>query len=103
MWMAYSAQSWPRAVDVDTAVQRLVSQFEDYAFEADHDAVYDLAADERWCHQLAEKYRNGRDSCEEFLQKKITYEQWKAKLISYGLEEFVKEVEQLKNQVHEKV
>lgn len=97
MWMAYSAQSWPVAVDVQTAVQRLIAEFEDYAFEAEHDAVYDIAADEQFLHKLAEKYRNGRRSCEEFLEKKITYEEWKAKLISYGLEEFVEEVEQFKN------
>lgn len=96
MWMAYSAQSWPVAVDVTSAVQRLVRELDAYAFEADHDAVYDLSSDAVYLHQLAKKYRNGVRCCQDFLDKKINYDEWKAQLIALKLEDFVEEVEEVR-------
>lgn len=99
MWMAYSAQSWPVAVDVNSAMQRLLREFESYQFEAEHDAIYDLSADEQFQRKLATKYRNGRKCCRQYLEKRISYEEWKEKLNAYGLQEFVEEVEEVRKRL----
>ncbi|KAK4872010.1 hypothetical protein RN001_016134 [Aquatica leii] len=59
MWMAYAEQTWTKAVDFQTAVQRLVQEFSALEFDAEHEAVYGFTSPEL-CATLAEKYQNGQ-------------------------------------------
>jgi hypothetical protein len=68
MWMCYAEQSWTRAVDKYTAVERLVQQFDALQFDAEHEAVYGNGCfSPEYCEELAEKYRKGSELCQQFL------------------------------------
>lgn len=95
MWMLYAEASRPQPTDVQSAVERLKSYFEDLAFDAAHESVYGLGQfgyTEEECNKLQQKYENGVIVCDLYLKQAID----KVKLIKLlnglGLEEFLEDV-----------
>lgn len=101
MWMFYSEQSWPKAVDLESSVHRLYSELRDLQFDAEHETVYNsnVFCDEeetRRLKELAESYLEGLEVCELYLCKDISleclcYEFVKLNLTRflYGLKQFM--------------
>lgn len=95
MWMCYSSQSWPEALNLHSAVERLKYQFIDLEQDAEHESVYGMGRlfDEEYCKQIAEKYRKGVKVCDKYLQTQKCGECLYANLIRLGLTEFVGQIE----------
>ncbi|KAK5648356.1 hypothetical protein RI129_003248 [Pyrocoelia pectoralis] len=93
MWMAYAEQSWTKATDLRTAVERLTQQFSAMVWDADHEAVYGNGYfSEEQCKTLSEKYTLGLTICENFLSYKYCAECLITRLNGAGLDEFAKEL-----------
>lgn len=87
MWIAYAEQSWPKAVDVFSAVLRLTYQFRDLTQYAENERNRNFIDDE----VLEERYRNGELVCLEYLAERICVECLENRLVTLELGEFVHE------------
>ena len=79
MWMAYSEQHYPKAVDLTSAISRLCCTFGDLTFDADHALNYDysvfLVEEElQRVRDLAEDYSEAREVCRLYLDDIISLE-----------------------------
>ncbi|XP_074034362.1 uncharacterized protein [Leptinotarsa decemlineata] len=71
MWMQYSAEEWPEAVNLDSAIRRLAWELADLSFDALHSSNYDLsvcydAEEVRKLLELSEKYELGVALCHKY-------------------------------------
>ncbi|XP_074026519.1 uncharacterized protein [Leptinotarsa decemlineata] len=71
MWMQYSAQEWPEAVDLDSAIRKMAWEMADLSFDALHSSNYDLsvcydAEEVRKLLELSEKYELGVALCHKY-------------------------------------
>ncbi|KAK4886809.1 hypothetical protein RN001_003080 [Aquatica leii] len=96
MWMAYAEQTWTKAVDFQTAVQRLVQEFSALEFDAEHEAVYGFTSPEL-CATLAEKYQNGQKICKEYLETKFCSSCLINRLSDIGLSRFANRIKRYMN------
>lgn len=101
MWMAYSEQHYPKAVDLASAISRLSCTFRDLEFDAEHALNYDyrvfLVEEEmQRVRELAEDYGEANEVCSLYLDDTISlecllYELSKLKFQSFinGLADFL--------------
>lgn len=88
--MAYSMENWPKAADLNSAVQRLWHEFHDAYVEAQHASVYECDKfNEEFCKELERKYSDGMRDSEDFLSKKIDLNAFCASLSQHGLGAFL--------------
>lgn len=94
MWMCYSERSWPQALNLQSAVERLTCELLDLERDAEHEAVYGMGRlfDEKYCKQLAKKYRRGVKLCEKYLKTKKCGECLCRNLIRVDLKEFTEQI-----------
>lgn len=85
MWIAYAQQSWPKAVDIHSAVLRLSCKFRDLTRYIENERNRSFIDDE----VLEEQYRSGERVCQE--SNCICIECLEKQLVNLGLEEFVPE------------
>lgn len=93
MWMAYSAQYWPKVVDLESGVQRIQTELRDLCFEVEHEAVYNLSAaydpeQVQLLKHLADSYSEADDVCNLYLQGEISLECWFYEFVKLNLERF---------------
>lgn len=79
MWMFYSAEHWPAAVDLKSSIERVKSELSDLRFAADHDSIYAVNIhfqEEQTNHlkELAEIYEEAVEVCDLYLQDEISLE-----------------------------
>lgn len=79
MWMFYAEQSWSKAVDLKSSVERLYSELCALKFEADHETVYNFrvftdSEEVRHLRQLAENYSEASEVCSLYLDNEISLE-----------------------------
>ena len=79
MWMAYSEQHYPKAVDLASAISRLSCTFRDLEFDAEHALNYDhrvfLVEEEmQRVRELAEDYGEANEVCRLYLDDAISLE-----------------------------
>ncbi|KAF5280951.1 hypothetical protein FQA39_LY17910 [Lamprigera yunnana] len=72
MWLLHAEKHWTKAVDLQSAVERLYEKLGALKFDADHEAIYGM---ERYytvqqCEDLRDKYKIGRKVCKKFLKGK---------------------------------
>lgn len=89
MWIAYAEQSWPKAVDIYSAVLRLTCKFRDLTQYAENERNRNFIDDEAL--EEEERYCKGERVCQEFLSKRICVECLENQLVTLGLKEFVNE------------
>lgn len=89
--MLYSEQSWPQALNLRSAVERLEHELSALERDAEHEAVYGMGRmfDENYCLALAAKYRKGVKVCQKYLETEKCVECLCAKLVRTDLKEFV--------------
>lgn len=72
MWMAYVESV--EVFDLYSGVRSLRAQFSNLQFDAYHEAIYGMSRfmpmDE--CNDLGDRYRNAKDSCDDYLDGKIS-------------------------------
>lgn len=112
MWMCYSAESWPLAEDLTSAIERLKSKFYDLAFDACHAQNYDLdfCFDPEavlWLKDLEARYEEAQEVCGLFLEGEISLECLLYEFLRLDFQHFINEVEKflpedLKNRFVEK-
>lgn len=79
MWMAYSEQYYPKAVDLTSAISRLHCTFRDLEFDAEHALNYDhrVFLDEEELQRvqdLAANYDEASEVCSLYLDDSISIE-----------------------------
>lgn len=99
MWMFYSAESWPIAEDLNSAVERLRSKFHDLSFEACHAQNYDLdyCFDEEavaWLKDLEARYDEAHEVCDLFLSGEISLECLLFEFLKLDFQQFINELEE---------
>ena len=73
MWMCYSAERWPQAINVQTAIKRLIAIFDDLELEAmlEQNKLGSINTQEE-LKILEEKYEKGAELCREYLNEKMS-------------------------------
>lgn len=94
MWMHYASQSWTKAHDIPTSIERLGSELDALAFDSIHAANYDsyVCFDKSSVELVlknAEKYSDGSKLCRKFSDGSMTIEEFCDKLKRMGLEHFL--------------
>lgn len=97
MWMQYSSQYWPEAVDLKSAISRLGSELDALAMDALHSANYDMAI--CWDPEAVaiqngwyNKYREGSRLCCEYGDCKLDSDTLCEKFIILGLRHFLEDI-----------
>lgn len=94
MWMFYSAENWPIAVDLKSSINRLKRKLGDLMFDAAHEAVYGmekfLSVEE--CKKLEDKYERGYNLCNDYLDKRLEIKEFCNKLVEADLKEFLYDI-----------
>lgn len=94
MWMAYSQESYPKAVDLKSAVSRLCCTFVDLEFDAIHALNYDYRVflDEEEVQRvqdLEERYSEATEVCRLYLADDISLECLLYELKKLNLQSFI--------------
>src|SRR3978361_2004288 len=97
MWMAYSEQYYPKAVDLTSAISRLRCTFGDLAFDAEHALFYDfrvfLVEEElQRVRDLTENYSEAREVCRLYLDDTISIECLMYELLKLNFQSFINEL-----------
>ena len=94
MWMCYSAEHWPKAIDGRTAVERLLAEMSDLEMDAvrSQNRIQSTSSLE-FLQNLEEKYNKGVSLCETYLyQKSICIKCLIVKLAQCGLTDFLSDI-----------
>lgn len=94
MWMGYAAESWTKAEDLQSAVQRLKESLHARAFDADHESVYgrNYYFDEVYYKELARKFELGAKICECYLIKQISIGELCEQFVNNELKDLLYEI-----------
>lgn len=89
MWMCYVKDVEIR--DFKTGVEHLLQQFENLKFDAEHEAIYGMGKffSEEECNKIADKYGDGVEACEAFLEDRICEDCLVDRLIDVKLDNFL--------------
>lgn len=89
MWMCYVKEIEIR--DFKTGVENLLQQFLNLKFDAEHEAIYGMGKffSEEECNQIADKYGDGVDVCEAYLEDQICEDCLVDRLIDVKLGNFL--------------
>ncbi|KAF5279253.1 hypothetical protein FQR65_LT15458 [Abscondita terminalis] len=87
------SQSWPKAVDLSTAMERLMAKFTALEFDAVHETNYNRGYyTQEECNALAKKYEKGVALCRSYLVDILTIKMLMDLLIYVGLADFVGDI-----------
>lgn len=94
MWMCYSAESWPKAVNKLSAVERLACEFSALEQDAAHEAVYGMGGlfSEEYCHELEKRYNTGAKLCRKYIDGTMCLECLVKQLTAENLKDFVPQI-----------
>lgn len=94
MWMAYAEQYYPKAVDLNSSIERLKSTLTDMAFDVEHGAVYMKSGYPNLQEAIAmtEKYGIQVELCDKFLKKLITLEAFCRILRNKNFKDIISEI-----------
>lgn len=95
MWMMYSEQSWPKAIDKISSIKRLKEEL----CALERDAVNEKNRissyySQEYLEELENRYSLGAEICTEYLEKKNLCDKcFITRLVNAGLKDFTNEVE----------
>lgn len=90
MWMAYSEQTWPKAVDLQSAIQRLERELDALALDA---ALHGNRNPSPEISALEEKYLGALGKCQDYLNKRASVSELIVYLNSVDLEHYASCIE----------
>lgn len=91
MWMAYSEATWPKAVDIRTAVERLQRQFDAISWDAML-SLNRMGFSPEECEELEiveKRYFEAGEKCEQYLKEVIDLNTLKKYLVDVNLENYL--------------
>lgn len=93
--MAYNQATWPKAVNLRTAVERLQHQFDAIGWDALLN-INRMSLTVEECEQaetIQQKYFDAVDQCEKCLKDIISIDALKRYLVDVGLDHFIADIE----------
>lgn len=95
MWMAYAQQHWPKAVNIQTAVERLQCEFEARGWDVmlNINRLGGTIEELQQLRELEDKYFGVVHKCEQFLQKSIDIQILKQYLKDVELSHCISDIE----------
>lgn len=98
MWMQYSAQSWPRAEDINSAIERLSCKLSDLSMDSLHATNYDLnfCFDPEQVERLmkeSDRYNAGSNLCGKYSCGILNLGQFCEQMVQIDLKHFLYDIE----------
>lgn len=95
MWMAYNEATWPKAVNLRTAVERLQRQFDAIGWDAllNLNRISLTVEECEEVQAIEDRYFDAVEQCEKFLKDIISVDTLKQYLVDAGLDNYVSDID----------